>query len=765
MIGVNDSKVLRSTLLRAARDERGWTQQELADAIQTTPVNVSRWENSKTIPSPYFRQRLCDVYGKTSAELGLLSPSTTQGDKLWNMPNTRNPFFTGRERLLELLLERLSATRAASLTQAQALFGLGGIGKTQTATEFAFRYVDYYSHVFWLKADTRETLLADVAALAQLLELPELAKDEQYQTRMVEAVKRWLAKNDGWLLILDNADDLLMAQEFLPTKRKGYILFTTRAEAAGQIAASIEVEKLTLEEGTLLLLRASKRLEPEMSLSQAKAEDRAVAGEIAREMDGLPLALVQAAAFIDETGCGLAHYQRLYATHRKALLARRGNLMLNYPKTVATTWSLSFEQIEQQSPAAAIVLRVCAFLAADAIPEELLERGIAELGAIPGAEGLDELELDEALAVLRKYSLLHRNSESHKLNMHRLVQTVLKENMDEPTRRQWAERTVRIVNAAFLEVDYTKDSPHQYYLPHVQECAALIKEYHLHFAEAAQLLYKAGIILYDHGFYPQSLAFQQQALTIREEIFGSDHPDVAESLNAIAMLSRVQNDFEQAERCHQQALAIREKTLGPEHPATVESLNNLGVLYRNQGKYKQAKPLFQQALSIRKRLLGIEHPHTLITLLNLATLYSAQRDYEQAEQILKQALATSERVLNPNDPLIAYNLNLLARLSYEQGNLEQAEKLWLRSIKMLEKTYGLAHPVIAESLNELAKLYFAQGDYAQAQSLCLRAFNISEKTFGPEHPDTIAYREHLTAILNKIKEEQDHGNHPSLPLR
>lgn len=750
----DSKKPFPNAQLSAARKEQLWSQRELAAKIGTTAENVSRWENGVTTPSPYFRQKLCEALGKSSVELGLSPPSSQRHSRIWNIPVTHNPFFTGRERLLAHLREQLSTKRIAALTQAQALFGLGGIGKTQTAAEFAFRHVDLYSHIFWLKADNSELLLADMVALAQLLNLPEPPRDEQYQTRIVASVKRWLADNENWLLILDNADDLYMAQEFLPTKRKGYILFTTRAQAAGQIAASIEVEKLTLEDGTLLLLRASKRLEPQMSLAQAKAEDRAVAEEIAREMDGLPLALVQAAAFIDETGCSLAHYWRLYATHRKTLLARRGNLMLNYDETVATTWSLSFEQIEQQSPAAAIVLRVCAFLAPDAIPEELLERGIAELSAIPGAEGLDELELDEALAVLRKYSLLHRNSESHMLNMHRLVQTVLKESMDEPTRRQWAERTVRVVNAAFPETSYTKDSPHQYYLSHVQECATLIKEYHLHFAEAAQLLYRAGIILYSHGFYPQSLAFQQQALTIREEVLGRDHPDVAESLNAIAMLSRVQNDFEQAERCHLQALAIRENTLGPEHPATVESLNNLGVLYRNQGKYKQAKPLFQQALSIRERLLGIEHPHTLITLLNLATLYSAQRDYEQAEQILKQALATSERVLTANDPLIAYNLNLLARLSFERGNHEQAEKLWLRSITILEKTYGREHPAIAESLNELAKVYFAQGDYTQAHALCQRALNISEKTFGLEHPDTIAYREHLTAILNKIKEEQ-----------
>ena len=201
------------------------------------------------------------------------------------------------------------------------------------------------------------------------------------------------------------------------------------------------------------------------------------------------------------------------------------------------------------------------------------------------------------------------------LSIHRLVQTVLKESMDQETQRAWAERTVRAVNAAFPEVDYGTGENQQYYLqyylPHVQECATLITQYHLHFPEAARLLYQAGDFLYFHGFYPQSQSLHQQALAIREQVFGSEHPAVAESLNALAMLARLQGDYEQAEAFHQQALAIREKALGPHHPATAQSLNNLGVLYRTQGKYEQAEPLLQRALSIREQSLGSEHPDTL----------------------------------------------------------------------------------------------------------------------------------------------------------
>jgi tetratricopeptide (TPR) repeat protein len=613
-----------------------------------------------------------------------------------------------------------------------------------------------------MRAATRETLVADFVALAQLLDLPE--KDGQDQPQIVAAVKRWLAAHESWLLILDNADDLRLAQEFLPTSHKGYVLFTTHAQAAGAIATSVEVEQLNPQEGTLLLLRWAKLLDLNAPLDQAQAADRTAAERIVREMDGLPLAIVQAGAYVEETGCSLADYQRLYATHRKELLARHSRLMLDYPETVATTWSLSFQQVEQQSPAAADVLRLCAFLAPDAIPEELLTRGASELGAVPGAEASDPFKLNETLEVLRRYSLVRRNGSTHMLSVHRLVQIVLKESMDEETQRAWAERTVRAVNAAFPETDYGTNHQYysQYYLPHVQECAALINEYHLHFPEAARLLHQAGAFLYIHGFHPQSQSLHQQALAVGEQVFGSEHPAVAESLNALAVLARNRGDYEQAERFHRQALAIREKKLGPDHLATAGSLNDLGVLYRTQGKYEQAEPLLQQALSIREQALGSEHPDTLITFINLAKLYLEQRKYEQAEQLLKQALATSERVLGPEHPLIAHNLNLLARLSYEQGNNERAETLWKRALAIIEKTYGPEHPATAGSLNDLAALYAAQGRYAQAQSLCQKALSICEKLLGSEHPDTIAYRQHLSRIVSKKEGEQE-GGHPPAP--
>ncbi len=757
-------EAIPNLLLQNARLERGWSQGYLAKLLDTNYNAVSRWESGSITPSPYFRQRLCEVFGKTTIELGLVSPS--HSSSIVNIPHMHNPFFTGREPLLTKLHERLTTAKTAALTSAQALYGLGGIGKTQTAVEYAYRYSDDYSHVFWIRAASREMLLADFVELAQLLNLPE--KDEQDQARIVVAVKQWLAVNADWLLILDNADDLPLAQEFLPGSHKGYILFTTRAQAAGAIAASVEIEKLNLRDSALLLLRQSKILEPDTPLDSVSAADRAAAGRIAKEMDGLPLGLVQAGAYVDETGCSLTDYLGLYATHRKDVLARRSRFLLDYSETVATTWSLSFQQVEQQSPAAATILRLCAFLAPDAIPEELLLRGAAELDDIAKTAITNPFRFNETMEVVRKYSLVRRNSETHMLSIHRLVQAVLKEEMDAETQRAWAEYTVRVVNAAFPVGDYGAGTNYQYYLqyylPHVQECAMLIQQHQLHFPEAATLLYQAGAFLYTHGFYAQSEALHRQALAIREQVIGIEHPATAESLNFLAMLSRLQDNYEQAETFHRQALAIREKMLGLQHAATAESLNNLGVLYRNQGKYEQAEPLLQQALSIRTQLLGSEHSETLIIVINLAKLYLEQGKYERTEQLLQQTLASYERNLgDPEHPLIALNLHLLAKVLYKQGRYEQAEDRWKRAIVIFENTLGSEHPVIAESLSGLAELLLAQGHSAQAQSLWQRALNICEKAFGPEHPDTIVYRKHLAESVHKREEQQNNAHHSAAP--
>src|SRR5579864_7254433 len=160
----------------------------------------------------------------------------------WNVPFGRNPFFTGRGALLARLHEQLSGTGSAALNQFTALSGLGGIGKTQMAIEYAYRYRDEYRAVLWARADSRETLIADYVAIARLLGLPDHNAQEQMQ--VVTTAKRWLQEHEGWLLILDNADDLSLLPDFLPRDGTGHLLLTTRAQATGKIAKSLSVEKM-----------------------------------------------------------------------------------------------------------------------------------------------------------------------------------------------------------------------------------------------------------------------------------------------------------------------------------------------------------------------------------------------------------------------------------------------------------------------------------------------------------------------------------------
>jgi transcriptional regulator with XRE-family HTH domain len=246
---------------------------------------INRWERNRALPHPETRAKLCEVFGKPIELWGV----EEQKSSIWNIPYLRNPYFTGREQVLNDLYMGLSAERTVARIRYRALSGLGGIGKTQTAIEYAYRYANVYKAVLWVGADSRHTLNSDFAKLALTLNLRE--KEEIDQSRLLTAVKNWLQEHRPWLLIFDNADNLAMVVDFLPRLPGGAILLTTRSQDTGPYITPIEIEKMSRDEGVRFLLRritarGDKDEEEDLSKSVPDMELDA-AQELWELMDGL----------------------------------------------------------------------------------------------------------------------------------------------------------------------------------------------------------------------------------------------------------------------------------------------------------------------------------------------------------------------------------------------------------------------------------------------------------------------------------------------
>ena len=523
------------------------------DALEEILHSVHAQLNEIQAATERIETKLEQIYQK-------IPPAEIALSHTWNVPYQRNRFFTGREELLKQLHDNLTNRKAVALTQ--AISGLGGIGKTQTAVEYAYRCRDEYHDVLWVDAATHDTLIASFRDLAHPLNLPE--KDEQDQNITVKAVERWLEQHDHWLLIVDNADDLVLADKFLPTGDKGHILLTTRAQAPGTLANGIDVEEMEEDEGILLLLRRAKVLARDAPLSQVPEKDRDAAETIVKEMGGLPLALDQAGAYIEETHSSVSDYLTSYRQRQAELLERRGGTGKQHPEPVATTWSLSFDQVEERKPMSTDLLRVCAFLAPAAIPEKLLLEGASELG--PRIQPLtnDATLINDAISVLLRYSLVKRDPKEGTLSIHRLVQAVLKETMiHEQTYHEWAERTVRAVNRVFPSIPDVTDvklwERCERLLPHARACADLIKNLEFTFPEAGRLLYETGRYLFDRAQYAQAELLYELALSIREQAQSTGHYDTARTLHALAWLYKDQGQPEQkrTDLLFEEALKIR----------------------------------------------------------------------------------------------------------------------------------------------------------------------------------------------------------------
>jgi len=512
--------------LRHKRLARNWSQERLAEALEATAMTVRRWEHGAAIPQARFRERLCHVLQCSSEELFGPSLAASMVEEsarcpLWTVPFLRAPHFTGRERLLEQLHSLLAIERAAGSTRCVALTGLGGIGKTQIAIEYAYRYMLEYRAVFWLAADTPDTLRTSFQHIAEVLGVPAHQEDNQQGPRA--AVKGWLRAHEGWLLIVDHVEDPHLIQSIMPPAYQGAILLTTRHQALGAPAESLAVPPLSHEEGVTLVLRRGRILSSNGAPEVQPAEVGA-AYTLVGLVEGLPLALDQAGAYIEETGCGVVDYLNRYKRSSHPLLARRGMSAGDHPDSVVDTILRAAEQVRALHPASAELLQFCSFLHPEAIPEELLILFMGQLDQISSPSEADPHELDLLLAALRRFSLVTRSPETQTLAVHRLVQTVLRNQLDAAATLLWSKRVVRTVNAAFPAVTSDTLARCERYLPHALACVLLIQQANCALPEAPTLLHKVGGYFLQCGRYREAEPLLVQAIAFAEARQGLDQP-------------------------------------------------------------------------------------------------------------------------------------------------------------------------------------------------------------------------------------------------
>ena len=547
--------------LRYARQSKKVSLTAMAELLKYTKGYLSGVENGNIRVSDDLVQRYKKALKLDTGELEeiahLLQRTEEPAEqRIWFVPYQRNRFFTGRETFFETMRSRLVNSKVRPY--ALAINGLGGIGKTQLVIEYAYHYRAAYAAVLWFNADSQESLLDSYVRLANALDLPEKGAQDRNATRSI--VQRWLRENSNCLIVLDNVEDLAAIYEFILQMGESHIILTTRAQAIGAVAQTLELGEMNVEESMLLLLRraqiapAHARLEdiPETSLTLARS--------IAQVMGGLPLALNQAASYIEETGCGLAGYLRLI----EAQLAKMLNVddrasVSDHHTSVTATWTLSFEKIKQNK-AAAELLYLCAFLSPEKIYEEFIIESAPALDAGLQVIATDPIELHWAIAELRKYSLLRTDPDSGVLSMHRLVQTVIQDTLDEEARRGWAERTVKVINQAFPQVEVARWhetwSKCQRYYPQADAGIDLIKRWKFSGDEVSQLLNKTGKYLEERTQYSDAERLYQLAVRLDSQFYGNLHSKTVQDMSNIAMLYERQGKYELAEKKYREALLI-----------------------------------------------------------------------------------------------------------------------------------------------------------------------------------------------------------------
>jgi len=572
--------------------------------------------------------------------------------EIWNVPHLRNPNFTGRDQLLSDLHSALASGKAAAVTQ--AIGGLGGVGKTQLAIEYAYRYASDYSLVWWVRTETAAD--SDYANLADEFNLPE--KDLADQPKIVEAVRKRLEHQADWLLILDNVGEPGDCDRFRPRSNTGHILITSRNQNWAD-AKILPIHELPRPEAIAFLQKRSGR------------QDAKGADELCEAVGDLPLALDQAGAYIQSNGITIAEYLSLFQKYSQDLI-----------EPIAVTWRVSLERLQIENPTALDLLYLIAHLAADNIPRDLLQ-----------STAKTPIEFNKAVESLRRYSLIE--TADGMISIHRLVQKVVRDLLTvEGKDKAWVEKTVKLVNGAFpFESDnYTNRPACSRLLAHALAVADQAEHLEVALDGAARLLNQSALYLDNRGQFDEAEEVYRHALRIAERAFGPGAAGLGTYLGNMGSILFTKRDLEGALDYTKQALVIDEETGGLEHPKVAVRANNIGQILKVKGELKEALQYAERALRIDEKFYGPDHQEVASDANNVGQILKHMGDLVRAQQFAERALRIDEKIFGPDHPQVALNAHTIGTILQAKGDLNGAVIYYERAVRILQSTYGSDHP-------------------------------------------------------------------------
>jgi tetratricopeptide (TPR) repeat protein len=662
------------------------------------------------------------------ADAGPRLPGTLP--RVWNLP-ARNPGFTGRDGMLVAVRERLVA---GDRTVVQAFQGMGGVGKTQLAIEYAYRFAGAYDLAWWVNAEQAGLIGDQFAALGAALGCTQPGAN----TEVVRAaVLGELRERGGWLLVFDNGEGPADIRPWLPGGG-GHVLITSRERTWAEIAAPVEVDVLARSESVAILRdRVAGLGEPD-------------ADRLAGELGDLPLGVAQAAGFMAETGTTAAQYLDLVQTQAGKLLDQAA-LGSSYPRSLAAATRLAVDRLDTDDAAASQLASLCAFLSPEPIPEDLFTSAPGEMPSELAARAADPLAWRQTLAHLARHSLTRIDQRG--LVMHRLTQAILRDRL---TAGEAA--AVRASAEAILAAADPRDPANPVTWP---RWAQLMP--HLLAADPAAsgsrglrwMACNACWYLLARG---DTRTAHDLAATLHERWrgrLGDDDENTRAAANYLAWALRNMGRYAEARELDEDTLALYRRVLGEDHHNTQASASNLAIDLRNLGEFQAARELDEASLARRRRVLGDDHPNTLISASSLGNNLRNLGEYQAARELDEDTLARRRRVLGEDHPDTLRSAGNLAINLRNLGEYQAARELNEDTSARFRRVLGEDHPDTLRSVSNLAADLRGLGEYQAARELDEDTLARRRRVLGEDHPDTLRSADNLAADLDALGETSD----------